>query len=70
MKKQNLVLGKSPIDVIKGVGDAFPVWFEKLNLVVGLTALGFATIAFKSARPELYGWLFFIIIWVLCFPSG
>ncbi|WP_143247732.1 hypothetical protein [Alloalcanivorax xenomutans] len=57
-----LVLGRPVDEVIKEIGEAFPVWFEKLNLIVGLTSLTFAVLAYKSARPELFGWLLLIVI--------
>ena len=67
MEDNDTVLGQRPSEIITKISNAFPVWFEKLNLVVGLTALGFAVYAFKSEHPEIYGWFFILAILVVMF---
>lgn len=49
-------------EFIEQIKKDLKIWFEKLNLVVGAVALGFASIAYKTNHSELLGWFFIAII--------
>jgi len=60
--KKNTVLKMLPYEFIEKMENDIPTWFEKMNITVGLTSLGFASLAFKSDYPELLAWCFIIVV--------
>ncbi len=62
MNEENKVLDMDVNEFVAEMEEQFPIWFEKLNLVVGLGSLGFAFVAFKSEHSELVGWFLFVIM--------
>ena len=50
--------------IIEETKEDLKTWFEKLNLIIGLTAIGFAGFFFKSKHPEIFAWFFIIVIFI------
>jgi hypothetical protein len=61
----NQVLDSTADEFVREMAEQFPTWFEKLNLVVGMGAITFSVLCFKSDYPEIYALLSLIVVFGL-----
>lgn len=60
-----MVLGREPNEIVEEIAGSMPIWVEKLNLVVGLSAITFSVISLNCKYTELVAWCFLGIIFLV-----